>query len=109
MGQRRKSPGRSISDISEGWRAKMLKMNEYYKKFRSGRKVLVRYEDLASNPKKVMKGIFNFLKIGWTDLSLRYWEQEHHSIGGNMGTKSYIWKKQGVKTYLLKMSKFRIY
>jgi len=88
----RKYPERGVRNITETWKEQVLSMNAYYEQFPEGRKMRVHYEELASAPEKTMREVCERLGLEYEPPMLRYWEHEHHHIGGNAGTARMIMK-----------------
>jgi hypothetical protein len=88
----RKYPEKGFVQIMDMWKSQILSMNQYYKGFPESKKITVKYEELATNPEKIVKSICNRLKIKFERQMLHYWKHEHHVIYGNLGTRSLIMK-----------------
>ncbi len=84
----RKYPQRGIKEIIQNWKRQVLKMNSFYEKFDYGKKMKIRYEDLATTPRKMVREICDLIEVQFEPNMLNYWEQEHHPISGNWGTVS---------------------
>ncbi len=88
----RKYPDRGINKITENWMRQIKKMNDFYNKFPEQRKIQVRYEMLATQPKIFFEKLCEFVGIEFEPDMLHYWEHDHHHIFGNGGTRSLIYK-----------------
>lgn len=55
-------------------------------------KMKISYESLATDTASVLRSICDALGMTFDPSMLRYWEHEHHSLAGNPGTKSFIYK-----------------
>jgi len=89
----RKYKDKQLEEVAYEWISQVEKINDFYAKF-SGPKLQVRYEDLASQPEKVIPDICQWMEIDYEPTQLNFWEHEHHHIGGNAGTKSLLTKFQ---------------
>lgn len=87
----RRYPEKGIKYWAEDWKKRIASMDSYYNQFNYYKKV-VHYEELALEPEKAILDLTQFLGIDFQDKMLRYWEQEHHPIGGNLGTYSLVIK-----------------
>jgi hypothetical protein len=87
----RKYPERGAKVIIENWIEKIQQINRYYDEF-LGPKYTVHYEDLASNPERTTQQLCNFLGIDYRPPMLAYWEHDHHTVGGNVGTRASIFR-----------------
>lgn len=88
----RKYPERGVKRITETWMEQVHSMNAYYDHFPEDRKMKVHYEALASDPEGTMRTVCERLGLEYESRMLRYWEHEHHHIGGNAGTARMIVK-----------------
>jgi len=50
------------------------------------------YEALATEPEQAARDLCEFLGLGFEPLMLRYWEHDHHHLGGNGGTRHLIFR-----------------
>jgi hypothetical protein len=80
-------------EIIEDWIRHMKKTNSFYQGF-NGPKIQLHYEELATEPDKAIRFVCQFLGIIYEDEMLRYYDHEHHPLGGNTGTQSLIIKAQ---------------
>lgn len=48
-----------------------------------GRKIFVEFDRFLARPENVMKKIAKFLALDYSPAFTRYWEYEHHYVGGN--------------------------
>lgn len=87
----RKYPDRGLKTMLEKHYRQMQKMETYFADYQ-GAKLLVEYEDLASQPRETTNRVTDFLGLSFDSKMLRFWEQEHVLIRGNSGTKSFILK-----------------
>ena len=84
----------TVETCAEGWRERTIQKNEFYDQFPDDRKILVRYEKLATEPEKTLATICELLGIDFTQEMIRYWQGDHHVISGNSGVRSLIWKNK---------------
>ncbi|MBD3212696.1 MAG: hypothetical protein GF311_08805 [Candidatus Lokiarchaeota archaeon] len=80
-------------EIIEEWIRHMEKTNYFYQGF-NGPKIQLHYEELATEPVKAIRSLCQFLGIIYEDAMLRYYNHQHHPLGGNTGTQSLIIKAQ---------------
>lgn len=91
-----KWPSLTVAEIAHRWADDVIRMNEFFDGFASDRKMVVRYEELATNPVNILESMCGLIEIEFTSAMLEYWRGEHHPIGGNIGTRSLIWKARGL-------------
>ncbi|TXT60507.1 MAG: hypothetical protein BAJALOKI2v1_100053 [Promethearchaeota archaeon] len=89
----RKYPKMNVDQLISDWIDQINKTNELFENF-SGKKIKLRYEELATEPERVIKSLCEFLKLSYNPKMLRYYEFEHHPLGGNTGTQSLVVKAQ---------------
>lgn len=87
----RKYPERGITNIAENWNNRIKNINECFNEWTS-EKIHIRYEDLASKPIETINNILNFLQEPFEHEMMKFWKFEHHTINGNLGTKSILRK-----------------
>jgi hypothetical protein len=92
----RKYPEAGMDAWAREWVERTRQMNRYFDRFPPGSRMIVRYERLASDPAEVLREICGRLGLAFEPEMLRYWTHEHHTVGGNLGTRSLIfrWRKQ---------------
>lgn len=61
--------------------------------------LLVRYEDLLTNPEPTLQSLSRFLGISYSSDSLKFWEFEHHLTAGNTAIIDSICKMQNLVGY----------
>jgi hypothetical protein len=88
----RKYPERGIHAVTKNWVSQVLEIDAYFDQFDKKRKILVRYEDLATKPEYTVQSICEFLGMSYEKEMLRYWAHDHHLIAGNAGTNSLVWE-----------------
>lgn len=74
------------------WRKKTILRNQLYEQFPSERKIIVRYEHLATEPQKTLETVCEWLGIEFVPQMISYWQFDHHVISGNAGVRSLIWR-----------------
>lgn len=87
----RKYPERGINAIIEDWVKRVESMNQYYEEF-AYPKYMVHYEHMATDPESVTRELCDFVGVDFQPKMLNYWEHDHHTVGGNAGTRSLIFK-----------------
>ena len=88
----------TVEDFSQRWSTLMKEDQKYFEQFPSERKMLVRYEELASEPEATIQKICKMLGIEFQPEMLEYWKYDHLGITGNFGTRSLIAKYKGQET-----------
>ncbi|MFQ5470856.1 MAG: sulfotransferase [Gammaproteobacteria bacterium] len=88
----RKYPDKGVHAITENWITKINQLNAIYNDFPVQRRITVRYEQLATEPKTVLQPLCQLLELEYEDSMLQYWKHAHHHIAGNAGTRSLIFK-----------------
>jgi hypothetical protein len=83
---RRKYPDRSLETIIDRWIQKIHKAQALFDEF-SGAKIIIHYEDLASDTDTVMENLCAFLQISYEPDMRNFSKQEYHLLGGNDGTQ----------------------
>lgn len=86
---RRKAPGIATEAHLDRWRRIVDDLEDAHARF-TGPKTRVAYEDLANDPEAVAARLARFAGVEPDPLMTRYWEADHHLIGGNVGTRSLI-------------------
>lgn len=77
--------------------AKLRRQHDAFQAFLAGwggLKARVSYEQLATEPETVIRGLCELLGIEYEPEMLEYWRFEHHHIAGNAGTKALVRKFQ---------------
>jgi len=87
----RKYPERGLEAIVKDWQRRVGQLDPIFDTF-EGEKKIVRYEELCLTPAKEVKGIMDWVGSDFDNAMLRFWEKDHHHIGGNSGTKSLLLK-----------------
>jgi hypothetical protein len=101
----RKYPERGYQSIVDDWVDRVTSMDQFYSEFEQTKRI-VHYEDMASQPENTTKALCNFLAIDYQPAMVRYWQHDHHVVGGNAGTRSMIFKHR--EKYLNDQQKHRI-
>jgi hypothetical protein len=84
----------TVEDISQLWLKRVTNNELFFRNFSRGNKIQLAYEELTTNPQKIVKQLCDFLGIDFTPEMINYWKYEHHMISGNRGTQSLISKYQ---------------
>lgn len=90
---RRKFPELSVSSLIDSIGRMESRQQQLFDKT-SGRKAAIRYEKLAETPARVLEELCQTIGIGYENGMTRFWEHDHHHIGGNSGTKTLVAKFQ---------------
>jgi len=91
----RLNPSRTMEELSHRWVRRFNQHKNFYAQFPEERKMIIRYEELASTPQTVLERICQLLSIEFTPEMIEYWKQDHHHIVGSRGTNSLISKYRG--------------
>jgi len=51
--------------------------------------MVVRYEELAYEPERILRGVCDFLDVDFSHDALSFWDHDVHAVGGNPG--AYAW------------------
>ena len=84
----------TTESYTKEWRQKTILRNELYNQFSEERKIIVRYEKLATEPEKTLAIICELLGIDFIPQMIPYWQYDHHVISGNSGVRSLIWRNK---------------
>lgn len=82
----RKYPDRPAAELIEGWLTQMAASRALFDVF-TGPKMIVRYEELAADPERVMGQVCDFAGLAYDPAMLDMAAGEHHPLGGNNGTQ----------------------
>lgn len=82
----RKYPEREPRQLIASWVQRMNDTQAFFDAF-EGRKTVVRYEELASAPRRTLRTTCAALDVPFDDAMLDFAAREHHVLGGNNGTQ----------------------
>ncbi|MCW5725616.1 MAG: sulfotransferase [Maricaulaceae bacterium] len=82
----RKYPDREPEQQVRDWMAQIERSQALYDAF-DGAKMRVRYEELATNPERVIRGACALLELDYEPAMLDYHAAGHHPLGGNSGAQ----------------------
>lgn len=85
----RKYPDRTPRQIVDAW-VEQIRSTEALLAERPGSGLRIRYEELATEPDRVVRDVCTFLGLEFEPSMLRYERMEHHPLGGNTGTQSVV-------------------
>lgn len=85
----RKYPDEDPAAIVDAWLAQ-VRATEALIAERPDGALRVRYEELATEPERVVRRVCGFLGLDYAADMLRYEAHEHHPLGGNTGTQSVV-------------------
>lgn len=88
----------TVEKFSERWTRLLKEDQQYYHQFPAERKMIVRYEELATNPEATLQKICDMVQIDYDPDMINYWKHDHYGICGNFGTRSMLAKYKGQKT-----------
>ncbi len=69
----------------------------------------MRYEELASEPERVIGALCERLGLDYQPAMLRYYAHEQHPIAGNMGTHFLVNRAQQIENPLVHLSHNNVY
>lgn len=81
----RKYPGRGVWRATRSWVRAIRHIQELYNSQATDRRRRVIYEQLLQDKRAQVESICRFLGLEFDERMLRYWETEHHFVGGNPG------------------------
>ncbi len=84
----------TAESYTKEWREKTILKNQLYDQFPADRKIIVRYEELATEPEKTLIQVCDLLGIEFSSQMIPFWQYDHHVISGNSGVRSLIWKSK---------------
>ncbi|MDJ1172839.1 sulfotransferase family protein [Roseofilum capinflatum] len=87
----------SIENLSHQWVNLFKEQSEFYNNFSEDRKLAIRYEEMATNPHKVLQQICHWLDIEFVPDMIEYWKHDHHHVVGSRGANALIAKYKGKK------------
>lgn len=90
----RKYPDRNIEVTTQRWRKTIIQCNEFYNTAPPDQRRLVRYEAVVTQPEVLFSELCALLKVEYEPAMLEYWKHAHHTVYGNTGTRSLIWRYQ---------------
>ena len=73
--------GFDLEGSAERWRKTLQVMERVYERAPFDNKMILKYEDLTANPKKVMNEVFDFAGVEQFEIPEDYKAPEHHIIG----------------------------
>ncbi|WP_421785550.1 sulfotransferase [Hyphobacterium sp.] len=82
----RKYPERDAAEQIEAWKAQISASRAVFDAF-GGRKIAVRYEELATSPETVVRSICERFGLPHSQNMLAFADGESHPLGGNTGTQ----------------------
>lgn len=88
-------PQLTITEFSQRWVRQIQEQKSFYDRFPTEKKMVVRYEELATNPQAVLERVCQLLAIEFTPEMIEYWRHDHHHIVGSRGTNALILKYRG--------------
>ncbi len=76
--------GTSLRDAAETWKKDQLTIRAVTRELPHDRKLLVRYEDLCTNPRGTLIRLHDFCGVAPLELPRQPFSHEHHVLGNNM-------------------------
>ena len=86
------TPGLTATEFSHQWADRIKETNEFFDRFPSERKMVVRYEKFITQNQETLQNLCQLLQIKFVPEMAQYWKHDHHPIAGNTGTRSLILK-----------------
>ena len=88
-------PNLTITKFTHQWVSQLQEQKRLYERFSDRYKLVVRYEELATNPQAVLERVCQMLGIDFTPDMIEYWKHDHHHIVGSRGANALILKYRG--------------
>ncbi|NEQ52155.1 MAG: sulfotransferase [Leptolyngbya sp. SIO3F4] len=88
----RRQPNLNVEKLSQKWSQRVTASQQLFSKFPETDRLRIAYEDLATEPESTLQEICDFLGVEFTPALMCYWENDHHFISGNTGTRSLVQK-----------------
>jgi hypothetical protein len=98
----RKYPERDPGAVVDEWLAQ-IRATEALLAERPEGALRIRYEELATEPAKVVREVCAFVGLEFEPDMLRYEAHEHHPLGGNTGTQSVVARASDVDRTLARV------
>lgn len=92
----RKDPSRDPAELVDAWVAQIEATRALVEE-RGERAITVRYEELATDPERIVRRICSHVGLPFEPEMLRYETKVHHPLGGNTGTQSLVVRPPGVE------------
>lgn len=83
--------------FAKSWKNNTIRKRDLVTIFPEHRRMVVRYEELATQPQEIVNQICDWLEISFDPQMIQYWNHDHHIISGNSGVHSLIWKSRQEK------------
>ncbi len=96
----RRQPNLNIEKLSQKWAKRVTASQKLFENFPAADRLRIAYEHLATEPERTLQKICDFLGVEFSPTQICYWENEHHFISGNTGTRSLIQKYRQKSTLL---------
>lgn len=91
----RKYPNHKTAAIVQNWHDLSVQMDRWTASFPRENGITLRYEDILKNTESCLRKICTFIGIEFESAMLEYWKVQHHVIGVNKGTLSFVKKHFG--------------
>lgn len=82
-----KRKGRDVEQMTRIWVKRVEDIETFLRTWPEERAIMVRYQDLASEPEVTIRGLTERLGLVFEPEMLDYWKHEHHNVGGNTGVR----------------------
>jgi hypothetical protein len=89
----RKYPDRDPVAVANKWAGQVESTMALYEQH-GGPRMVVRYEELATEPERVVREICELAQLSWEPGMLDFASHEHHVLGGNNGTQFQVARAQ---------------
>ena len=92
---RRRQPDVPAQVQIDRWTRQMAQFERIYDRMPPSQRLRVSYEALTRDPEGQTRRICDALGLDYDPAMLRYWEHEHHALGGNKGTHLLVHRSRG--------------
>jgi hypothetical protein len=92
----RKDPSRDPAAVVDAW-ARQVRATQALVRERSDAALVVAYEELATEPERVVRRVCEHIGLAFEPDMLRYETKPHHPLGGNTGTQSLVARPLGAE------------
>jgi hypothetical protein len=79
-----KRRGKAVTDAASTWRKDQIAIRELIADLPADRRMVIRYEDLCSDPARTLKSLWKFCNVEAIEPPRRLLSRDHHVLGNNM-------------------------
>ena len=106
----RRQPTLNVEKLSQKWSQRVTASQRLFDDFPAANRLRIAYEHLATAPETTLQKVCDFLGVEFTPALMCYWENEHHFISGNTGTRSLVQKyRHKAKTTEVSHRNYKLY